>query len=258
MPPPRNEVAARPAYRINKYLWGLRFVQIIFAIVIVGITGSNMSDWHNLQPGGCNSPPNLSFNFAIGILSLLLLTYFIFSTGPYIRLRWWHFYAQIALEGLFVVLWIVAAAIADYNCDSVCSSCSALGREVDIGFGFWVEVNSLFCICAFSDDDVSFRRDAPSHIFRRTGSKPTGKPGSSGSRPSTSKQLSNTLEKGITTATKKGLDAAMILLFLISLATFLALKYTNREQAEAQEEGQGNGEQAHEQVENAIEMGQHV
>jgi len=52
----------KPAERTNSYLWGLRFIQILFAVVIVGIAGSNISDWHSL---GCSSPTGLSFNFAI-------------------------------------------------------------------------------------------------------------------------------------------------------------------------------------------------
>jgi hypothetical protein len=52
----------KPAERTNSYLWGLRFIQILFALIIVGIAGSNISDWHSI---GCSSPAGLSFNFAI-------------------------------------------------------------------------------------------------------------------------------------------------------------------------------------------------
>lgn len=57
-----NNGNTKPAERTNSYLWGLRFIQILFALIIVGIAGSNISDWHSL---GCSSPAGLSFNFAI-------------------------------------------------------------------------------------------------------------------------------------------------------------------------------------------------
>ncbi len=60
--PNRSEI---PAYQTNSYLWGLRFIQILFAVIIVGLTGSAISDWQSI---GCSSPSKLSFNFAIVIL----------------------------------------------------------------------------------------------------------------------------------------------------------------------------------------------
>lgn len=100
----------------------------------------------------------------------------------------------------------MAAALANYDCNSICAACSGPGAEVDIGYGFWVQVNDLFCACVFADDYISKRHDAPANIFRRAG----GKPFSSGSSSTTGKNLGKTLEKGISTATKQGLDATMM------------------------------------------------
>jgi hypothetical protein len=57
--------SAIPAYETNKYLWGLRFIQVVFAVIIVGLTGSAISDW---QSFGCSTPGKLGLNFAVVFL----------------------------------------------------------------------------------------------------------------------------------------------------------------------------------------------
>ena len=70
-----------------------------------------------------------------------------------------------------------------------------------------MQVDNVFCTCVFDDDYVSKRSDSPANIFRRAG----GKPSSGGSRTSNTGSLAKTLEKGVSTAAKRGLDAAMML-----------------------------------------------
>ncbi|KAE8449642.1 hypothetical protein EG329_007972 [Mollisiaceae sp. DMI_Dod_QoI] len=235
-----------PAYQTNSYLWALRFIQIVFALVIVGIAGSNMSDWHSM---GCSSPSGLSFNFAIGLLSLFLIIYFILSSGPYFKLSWYSFYAVLGLELLFIIFWIVAAALAGYSCDSLCKACSVPGAEVDNHHGFYVWVNDFVCYCYFQDDSFpdsfTVKRDSPAMIFRR------GKPVSGGhTGSSTSNQVGRTLEKGISKATKQGLDAAMILLLITSLITVLSLRYSSERRRNMDAEA----EQVDQHVDNTIKM----
>jgi hypothetical protein len=106
------------------------------------------------------------------------------------------------------LLWIVAAALSTYDCPSLCNACASPGADIDVGYGYFVWVNDLICECWFSDDYVNFsvKRDAPSKIFKRGAGRVVGGGRGSGSGAS----LGKTLEKGFSTATKKGLDATMM------------------------------------------------
>ncbi|CZR56689.1 uncharacterized protein PAC_06578 [Phialocephala subalpina] len=231
----------KPVHQTNKYLWGLRFIQIIFAIVIVGITGSSISDWHNL---GCSTPSGLAFNFAIGLLSLLLVLYWILSTGPYAKIPWYSFYAVLGCEIVFIIFWIVAAAVQNYSCDSICNVCSAAGAAYDDGEGFIVWMNDIICSCVFPGDlnsQFSVRGDDPSVLFKR------------GGRPITSDEasrLGKTASKGVTKATKQGLDAAMMLFFITSLITLVSLRYKSKEGKNVVHDA----EQVDQHVENPFKM----
>ncbi|KUJ17380.1 uncharacterized protein LY89DRAFT_684442, partial [Mollisia scopiformis] len=223
-----------PVERTNKYLWYLRFIQIIFAVTIVAIAGSNISDWHSY---GCSSPSGLSFNFAIALLTLLLTLYLVLSTGPSAKIPWYSFIAILSLEILFIIFWIVAAALAGYDCTSLCNACSA----IDQGTGYYVWANDLICFCWTDYDNVSFKRDSPEAIFRR------------GSRPASSSDAAaagKTLEKGVSKAAKQGLDAAMILLFITSLITLLQLRYSKKGTANVDHEA----ERVDQHVENTFKM----
>jgi hypothetical protein len=47
--------------RSNSFLWYMRIVQAIMAAIVLGITGSNASDWHSWK---CSLPSRLSYNIA--------------------------------------------------------------------------------------------------------------------------------------------------------------------------------------------------
>ena len=140
---------------------------------------------------------------------MFLIIYFILSTGPYIKLRYYSVWATLALEAIFIILYIVAAALSTYDCSGLCNVCTG----VDQGYGYYVWVNDLVCFCWLENDDVLFtvKRDSPSRIFARGGRPISGGRGSSGSGNAAS--LGKTLEKAFSSATKKGLDATMMYVF---------------------------------------------
>jgi hypothetical protein len=45
--------------RANSFIWYMRIVQAIAAAVVLGITGSNASDWHSWR---CHLPSRLAYN----------------------------------------------------------------------------------------------------------------------------------------------------------------------------------------------------
>lgn len=248
IPATNPNASTTPAYRTNTYVWGLRFIQILFALIIVALGGSAISDWHSL---GCSSPSKLSFNFAVvcslsypfpclsqiltdtrtikqGLITIFLLLYFVLSSGPYKHLLpWYSFYATLALEALFILLYIVAAALSTYDCSGLCNACAVPGAQVDSGYGYFVWVSDLTCFCWFSDDDVSFseRRDAPSRTFARGGGRSAS--GGRGGGSSNTANLGKTLEKGFSSATKKGLDATMMFVAFPSLFAWVLSEDAN-------------------------------
>lgn len=144
-----------------------------------------------------------------GLLSLILLLYLLLSTGPYAKIPWYSTLAILGVEITFIILWIVAASLAGYSCNSLCNVCSAVGAQEDIGFGFFVWVNDLTCYCYFDTDTIpdyiSLKRDAPSVLFKRAGGKPYTGSGGGGVA-----KLGKAAEKGVSKAAKEGLDAAMM------------------------------------------------
>ena len=127
--------------------------------------------------------------------------YFIVSTGP-LGYAWWFYWAQIALDGVFFLLWIVAAAISNYTCDGLCASCSAGGALLDDGNGFYVWVGSLLCYCVFDGDNDNFKKRAPvvddliSTVLRI--------------RASSGSNAGPVAEEAVTIATKQGIDGALM------------------------------------------------
>lgn len=56
------------AYRTNEYFWGLRILQVIFAVTILAVCASDISSWTSI---GCSTPAGLDFNMAVvGFLPL--------------------------------------------------------------------------------------------------------------------------------------------------------------------------------------------
>jgi len=54
-------LSTRRPLRSNSFLWYMRIVQALMAAVVIGITGSNASDWHSWK---CNLPSRLTYNIA--------------------------------------------------------------------------------------------------------------------------------------------------------------------------------------------------
>jgi hypothetical protein len=102
---------------------------------------------------------------------------------------------QIALDALFAIFWIVAAALSTYDCDGVCSSCSAGGALVDTqGQGFDVYFGDLYCSCVFPGDLGSGY--SSSKLFRRASRTGAG--------------VNKVGKQALSIAAKKGLDAALM------------------------------------------------
>lgn len=131
-------------------------------------------------------------------ITLLPLAYFLLTTGPVSLTKFWSPWLQISLDALFIILWIVAAGLSSYDCDGLCSSCSAGGQAVDQGYGFDVWAGSLVCYCVFPYDTILV--DSASKLFRRAVPRPGS--GSSG--------IVKTAEKAASIAAKQGLDGTMM------------------------------------------------
>jgi hypothetical protein len=131
-------------------------------------------------------------------ITLLPVAYFLLCTGPVGLTKFWSPWVQIAIDALFLIFWIVAAALSTYDCDGICSSCSSAGASVDDGYGFYVAAGSLICVCVFPNDyDYPY---ASSKLFRRVA------PGTIYGRSS----ITKTAEQAWSIATRKGLDATMM------------------------------------------------
>jgi hypothetical protein len=159
-------MATSISFRSNGYIWGVRILQLIFAIALLGITVSDASTWHSLD---CTTPSKLAYHIAMvsfqfylqlpcsldhadvfqAAITLFPLAYFLLCTGPVGLTKLWSPWVQIALDAIFIIFWIVAEALSTYDCNGICSSCSAGGALVDQGYGFYVYVGSLFCECVF-------------------------------------------------------------------------------------------------------------
>lgn len=185
--------------RSSGFIWGVRIVQAIFAITLLSITAQDASVWHSLD---CTTPTKLAYHIA-------MVSFHTFDTPTTINLvlgchhsppprllpprvsltKFWSAWVQIILDAIFVIFWIVAAALSSYDCNGLCSSCSAGGAQVDIGAGFVVWVGSLTCECVFADDFW-----AGSRLFRR----------------SVGSSVVKTAEKASNIAAKQGLDGTMM------------------------------------------------
>ena len=105
-----------------------------------------------------------------------------------------------------LIQFIIAASLTNYSCTYVCSLCANGPGAYDQGYGYYVQINDLSCDCYFATDTIGFlkrsevtvRSDSPGVLFDR----------------STSRRLGATVNKGITRATKQGLDSAMMCVLL--------------------------------------------
>lgn len=200
--------------RSNRFIWGVRFFQIIIALAILGVCASSASAWHDID---CSTPGRLAYHIAAvskspssylfsyvsllwqGVLTILSVVFFVLSTGPFEFISWWAYWFQIALDTTFLVIWISAAAVANYTCDGLCSSCNARYQDNGVVLPFIITVGSLKCHCGTLDLDDS-------GIVTRSGEAS----GSSRPQGGTSGDLASVAEKATDVAAKQGLDATMM------------------------------------------------
>ncbi|KAI9754771.1 MAG: Ribosomal RNA-processing protein 7 [Chaenotheca gracillima] len=101
------------------FVWFFRIVQFVFAIIVLGVAGSSISDFTS---DGCKSPGKLDFNVAVAVLTMVAMAYLIFSTGK-AAFAPFNKWAQLSLDAVFVILWIVCCGTSNYTCDDLCSAC---------------------------------------------------------------------------------------------------------------------------------------
>jgi len=192
--------------RSNSFIWYMRIVQAIAVAAVLGITGSNASDWHGWH---CHLPSRLAYNIVCASVTLPVVIYLITSSGPKTstHLLPWNRWAQLAIDTLFFALWLATTVTSPYNCPNLCSACVA----IDAGNGYSVWTGSLFCSC-FANGDIH-------HKKRTLDSRDVlmvleGRATSAGTGGSARLRVGRT---GISIAVKQTFDAIMIFLFAMTL-----------------------------------------
>jgi hypothetical protein len=109
-------------------------------------------------------------------ISLLVLIYFFFSTGPtkVFKLLPWLVWGQLALDALMLVFWLAAAATTKLSCKDYCKACP----DWDI-----LSWNNRVCYCYSGYDySSSYKRDtSPAPRGLSGGLEPRRSRGGSGS-----------------------------------------------------------------------------
>jgi hypothetical protein len=84
-------------------------------------------------------------------VTLPVIIYLITSSGPKpsTHLLPWNRWAQLAIDGSFLALWLATTVTSPYNCPNLCAACLA----IDAGKGYSVWAGSLFCSC-FANGDI--------------------------------------------------------------------------------------------------------
>jgi hypothetical protein len=123
------------------------------------------------------------------------VVFFILTTGPLSYTTWWKLWIQTSLDGLFLIFWIAAAAVSNYTCDGLCSSCNGVFEYDGIDYPFNVYVGSLTCYCNYGDASLKTRDS--------NGSTKAAPKGSGG-------DLGGVAEKAVDIAAKQGFDGSMM------------------------------------------------
>lgn len=137
-------------------------------------------------------------------LTFLVLLFLIPTTGPLSKTLLWNRWVQIALDALFLLLWIVAAAVSTETCSDLCTACH-YPKFDEIGFVWWEQYN-LYCEC-YADGSVGpfnplDKRQSPANpLVRRAGTSAAA---------SEARTALNTATKASEISVKKGLDAALV------------------------------------------------
>ncbi|KIV84616.1 hypothetical protein PV11_00389 [Exophiala sideris] len=199
--------------RSDNYLWFARLLQLIFTIAILGVTGDGASLWKSID---CDIPAKLAFNIAAAALTLPAVIYLIFCSGPKLCQKLpFNLWAVVGIDAFMFLIWLAATAASVYDCNGVCSACSPIGRIEDIGYGFWIQYDSLFCECYFPGFDYRNRHRVRAVLEGR---------GVSSLRNGSTKEMAQLGEKSYNIAAKRGLGVVMIFLFfttLVAMARYL-------------------------------------
>lgn len=130
------------------------------------------------------------------------MAFFILTTGPLSYTNLWTFWFQTSLDGLFLIFWIAAAAVSNYTCDGLCSSCNGAFQEDGINYPFTVTVGSLLCYCNYGGLAEGLGEGALK-VRGFDGSTKTTPTGGGG-------DLEGVGEKAVDIAAKQGLDGSMM------------------------------------------------
>lgn len=193
-----------------RWIWFIRVLQIWITLAVLGITASNAASFKDYS---CSVPGKLAWNLACAVLGLLALAYFFLSTGPtpmFKILPWWIF-IQLGLDTLMFIFWLSAAAASHYTCNDLCNACSNLAS---LSFG------GLSCIC----DSASYY-DYYDDYYDKRAMSPVKK------GPLESRRTHHPTRSTGSTAAKQGLDAIMVVLFAVTLASTCFWIFQNRRQS---------------------------
>ena len=166
--------------RADALVSGLRTLQIIFAVIILGVAADDVTIW---GPNHCNVPPKLAFNAAAvsirtagavhrfanhqtkAAITIPITLYLFFTTGPLAKIFKalpWSPWLQLGVDIFLFILWVAVGALSNYTCDDVCVACTPFGEE----FGFSTYAGVIFvdpialcpCIIPATDNTGDFRR----------------------------------------------------------------------------------------------------
>jgi len=198
-------MSTKRSLRSNTFLWYMRIIQAIGAVLVLGITASNAADWHSWK---CSLPTRLTENLAIASITLPVLIYFIISSGPFTatHLLPWNRWAQLAIDAVFFGLWLGTTVTSPYNCPNLCSVCV----RVDGGNGYSVWAGNLFCSC-FKNGDIHEKRALDA---RDVLTILEGRATSAGTGGSARYRVGRT---GVSIPVKQTFDSVMIVLFAVTL-----------------------------------------
>lgn len=54
------------AVRSSPFLWYMRFIQLLFTLIVLGLVGEAASIWHGLY---CNTPSNVALDIAVVVFT---------------------------------------------------------------------------------------------------------------------------------------------------------------------------------------------
>ncbi|MCJ1462828.1 hypothetical protein MMC07_001431 [Pseudocyphellaria aurata] len=114
----------RTGARSLPFLWYIRLFQVLIAFLVLILSAV---DAHTVQSfaHGCSVPGKVAYNLACALITIIVLMYFIFSTGPkdLFRSLPWFVWGQLALDGVMWIFWVAAAATSSFGYLDLCNAC---------------------------------------------------------------------------------------------------------------------------------------